>query len=66
MNAQLQEIEDALTGDRIVCSVFAGNAAKVSLEILLPPEFPAERRTEMEHYAAAAVKAVAERAGRDE
>jgi hypothetical protein len=66
MNAQLQEIEDTLTGDRIVCSVFAGNSAKVSLEVLLPPDFPAERRPEMERYVAVAVKAVAERAGRDE
>jgi hypothetical protein len=65
-------VEDTLTGEKVVCSVFAvperpaERAAKVTLEVLLPPGFPADRRLGVQRYAEAAVKAVAERAGREE
>lgn len=65
-------IEETLTGERVVCSVFsvpehpAETAAKVTLEVLLPPGFPADRRLGVQRYAEAAVRAIAEKAGREE
>jgi hypothetical protein len=40
--------------------------AKVFIEVFLPPGTPEERRFMVERYAEAAVRAIAERAGRDE
>jgi hypothetical protein len=52
--------------DRIACWLIDGEQLRVSLEVLLPPGFPHERRPGVERYARAAVAAMAEKIGREE
>jgi hypothetical protein len=54
------------TDGTIKCLLVEDGRVQVSLEVLLPPGFPEERRPGVERYALAAVTAVNDKIGRDE
>lgn len=58
-----QAAEHGLTGEKVLCSVLAGEpvAAKVTMEVHLPPGVSPERYDAIREEVAAAVKQVAER-----
>lgn len=53
-------------GSLIECREQMDWESRVRLEVTLPTGFPEERRAGVERYALAAVKAVADKIGRDE
>jgi hypothetical protein len=60
-------VEQSVAGDYVGCRVVtSGGRVDVYLGIVLPPDFPEERRLGVIRYARAAVMAIEDKIGRDE